>query len=102
MSQWTTISNDPSILNIVSGVKIEIIDDNFIAPKARPSVFNTTEHAIVMQEIDKLITKGAIIESTKESDDFISTIFLRLRKDGTHRMILNLKQFNENVVYHHF
>ena len=102
MSQWTTISNDPSILNIVSGVKIEIIDDNFIAPQARPSVFNTTEHAIVRQEIDKLITKGAIIESTKESDDFISTIFLRPKKDGTHRMILNLKQFNENVVYHHF
>ena len=32
----------------------------------------------------------------------LSIIFSRLIKDGSHRTILNLKQFNELVEYHHF
>ena len=32
----------------------------------------------------------------------MSTIFLRPKNDGSFRMILNLKQFNESVEYHHF
>ena len=34
--------------------------------------------------------------------EFISTIFLRSKKDGSYRTILNLKQFNEFVQYRHF
>jgi hypothetical protein len=49
------------------------------------------EHDIVEQEIAKLITKKVIIESDKEPEDFVSTIFVRPKKDGTYRMILNLK-----------
>ena len=37
-----------------------------------------------------------------ERDEFISAIFLRPKKDGTHRMILNLKSLNQYVTYHHF
>ena len=40
--------------------------------------------------------------SSPEKDDFVSTIFLRPKKDGSHRTILNLKQFNEFLEYHHF
>ena len=33
---------------------------------------------------------------------YVSSIFLREKKDkATHRLILNLKKFNENVVYQH-
>lgn len=104
LDQWSELTNDPTIINIVKGVKIEMVDDSHMIarPKARPSVFSDNEHLIVQQEIEKLITKAVIIETIKEPDDFISTIFLRPKKDGTHRMILNLKQFNEYVVYHHF
>ena len=38
----------------------------------------------------------------QEGKQFISNIFLRPKPDGTHRLILNLKEFNESVVYHHF
>ena len=37
-----------------------------------------------------------------ERDEFIPTIFLRPKKDGTHCMILNLKSLNKYVTYHHF
>jgi hypothetical protein len=35
-------------------------------------------------------------------ESFVSTIFIRPKKDGSHRMILNLKPFNEFVDYNHF
>ena len=68
----------------------------------RPSIFNAKERAIVQAEIVKLITKAVIVPSSSEKSQFVATIFLRLIKDGSHRTILNLKQFNELVEYHHF
>ena len=91
------------ILQYVTGVQIEFKGD--ITPQQishRSSIFNATERAIVQTEIDKLITKGVIVPSSPEKNDFVSTIFLRPKKDGSHRTILNLKQFNEFVEYHHF
>ena len=55
------------------------------------------QHAIVKAEINKLLTKGVIIPAAQETGEFISTIFLRPKKDGTHRNILNLKEFDEFV-----
>jgi len=55
-----------------------------------------------------------IVETLKEPDDletlfefsvfvihFINNFKEKPKKDGTHRMILNLKNFNEYVQYHH-
>ena len=34
---------------------------------------------------------------------YVSSVFLKEKKGkATHRLILNLKKFNENVVYRHF
>ena len=35
-------------------------------------------------------------------DSYVSTVFVRPKKDGTHGMILNLKALNTFVAYHHF
>lgn len=44
-----------------------------------------------------------VIEETNHSDgEFISTVFLRPKTDGTYRMILNLLKFNKSVNYVHF
>ena len=32
----------------------------------------------------------------------MSPIFTRVKKDGSHRVIFNLKKLNESVSYHHF
>ena len=58
--------------------------------------------SVVRTEIHKLLAKGVIVQSQHEPDEFISPIFLLPKKDGTYRMILNLKRFNQYVVYHHF
>ena len=33
--------------------------------------------------------------------NLFSSVFLRPKKDGTHRLILNLKRFNESVSHYH-
>lgn len=53
-------------------------------------------------QIGKLLEKGIIVESAHESDEFISSFFLREKKDGSYRMILHLKNLNQWVTYHHF
>ena len=46
---------------------------------------------------------GTLIQrSHHEPGEFISTIFLRPKSDGSFRMILNLKEFNKSVEHHHF
>ena len=49
-----------------------------------------------------LLENSVIIPSQHEPDEFISPIFLRDKRDGSFRMILNLKTLNEHVQYHHF
>ena len=49
-----------------------------------------------------MLQKRVIVETTPEPDEFISPIFTRAKKDGTYRMILNLKHFNKHIYYKHF
>lgn len=64
--------------------------------------FNQKEKAIIDKEISKLL-KLKVIEKVQYDDgQFISPIFLRLKKNGEYRLILNLKKLNEFIPYHHF
>ena len=100
---WRKITSDINILDYVSGVKISF-EEGLVPCQAhyRPSVFNAQEELIVRQEIKTLLEKGVIQHSHHEPGEFISTIFLRPKPDGSFRMILNLKEFNKSVEHHHF
>ena len=102
LPQWEAITADPTILQIVTGVKIEF--KSSVAPTqhyGRPSAFNSHQHSIVNAEIDTLLAEVVVTPAAQETEEFISTIFLRLKKDGTHRTIVNLKAFNEFIAHHH-
>lgn len=64
--------------------------------------FTESETALVQNEVDVLLAKEAIKKVQNLSDEFISNIFLVPKKDGTSRPIINLKNLNEFVEYHHF
>ena len=103
IAHWEKLTSNPVILEFVKGVKIEF--QNSIEPAqtmGRTCHFNVREQAVVESEIQKLIQKGVIIPSVHEEGEFIFTIFLRSKKDGLHRTIFNLKQFNKFVQYRHF
>ena len=57
---------------------------------------------MLSQEVDNLLRKGAIEIIPKFDDQFILTIFVVPKKDGTCRPVINLKFLNEFVQYYCF
>lgn len=102
LETWKRLTSDPVILGIVQGCRIEFTETPYQQVEPREISFSKEEKDWVDIELRKLYSKGVIVESVDEPRQFVSTIFLRPKKDNTHRVILNLKQLNEFVVYHHF
>jgi len=102
-SAWAEITSDPNILEMVTGLNLEFesgLPNQNSVPF--PIKMNPNEKLAIDLEIQKLLGKGVIEESWHEEGEFISNIFTRPKKDGGLRMILNLKQLNEGLEYHHF
>ena len=99
---WKTLTSDKYILQTVAGMAIDFIDipsQYFIPPEYKHT---NEEMAFLSVEIEKLISKNVITEVAHETGEFVSNIFLREKKDGGFRMILNLKPLNKLVEYHKF
>ena len=60
------------------------------------------EDELVKQEISSFIKKGIIQEVEPVEGQVLSNIFLREKKDGSQRVILNLKFLNETIDKVHF
>ena len=76
-------------------IPIQVGQPRFIFP-------NTTEGVKMTLELEKLIWAGVIERSSHEEGEYISPVFSKPKKNGSVRIILNLKQLNENVEYHHY
>ena len=90
MEKWANITQDQFVLNIVKfGLTMEFAEVplcHFIPPLN----FSLGETEIIHAEIYKLLSKGVIV-NTREPNDYVSSIFMRSKKDGSYRMILNMK-----------
>ncbi|CAB4019724.1 Hypothetical predicted protein [Paramuricea clavata] len=83
---------------------------------ARPALTTTTTFPAITQErtydhiqtqaveveIETLLTKGVLVLTEHEKGEYISPIFTTAKKDGSARMILNLKSLNKFIEYKHF
>ena len=58
--------------------------------------------SIINSEIQKLKSKKVIVYTSKRTGDYISGVFTGSKKDSSHRMILNLKNFNKFICYRYF
>ena len=99
---WQRITSDTEILQMVSGQYIEF--DTKPCQTRPPAVkcFSAEENAIISKEVANLLKKAVVVETSHEPGEFISSVFVRPKKDGSHRMILNLKNLNKHVQYNHF
>ena len=89
------------ILQIVSGDIIDFSDHPLINHKAtNPS--SAEEEGIIDMKLNKMMLKRVIIPCGQERIECVSPIFITPKSDGGHRLILNLKRFNDAVVYQHF
>ena len=56
----------------------------------------------MQEEIQSMLTKSAIEETTPKGDGFLSTVFLVPKKDGGQRPVINLKSLNRFAHTEHF
>ena len=92
-------------MQTAEGAKIEIEDVSALAFNSKnkyEKVWSKTEKINFRKEINRLTSRGVIKPISDSENGFVSSIFLREKKENKHRLILNLKEFNENVVYRHF
>ena len=103
INQWSLLTSDEKILEIVSGYKIEWsvepLVQNFPPYQCH---MNTSEQLAIDMEISRLLALQVFVKPQHEEGEFLSTVFTRPKKSGGFRMILNLAKLNEFVEYHHF
>ena len=102
---WQELTCDHTILQCVKGVKIEFKNNTSptcenISPQQ--ACINSANISAVRAKIQKRLDKGVIKSSIHEVGEIISPIFVCLKKNRTYRQVMNLKQLNEYVEYHHF
>ena len=102
LQNWYKLTSDPMVLNIVKGYKIEFISTPVQNTEPKECSFSYVEKQYISEEIKKLMQKQVIERSSDEPGQYVSTIFLRPKKNGKFRMILNLKYLNQHVLYNHF
>ena len=101
-NRWQEITSDRQILQCIEGVKIEFtaLVDQLETPT--PYTMGPEEIHKIQDQIEQMLAKGVIETTQPSAGQFVSNIFSRPKKDGSVRIILNLKKLNKQVQYHHF
>lgn len=96
LAKWQDITSDRTIV-YCTGYKLEFYDLQPVKiGRVRPTILNSEAAMALDQQIQNFLSWGIIIESHYESTEFISLVFLREKKNGSFRMILNLKELNSS------
>ena len=90
------------ILDMVEHCHLEFIKTPYQQYPMPPIRFNSSEAAIIDGEIQQLLSKGVLEETEPSYGQYISTNFLKKKKNGSYRLILNLKGLNKSIEYKHF
>ena len=102
-NQWQALTSDHEILQMILGQPIEFTRTPYQRVVSKEEkILNLDEQYVIDTEIDKLLAKGVLTPSSHKEGEYISPIFTRAKKDGSFRVILNLKCLNTRVQYHHF
>ena len=101
-SSWRKISSDPWLLGTVEGVQIPFIELPVQEREPQPFRLAREESDFVDRELDSFLNKGVIEEVESTQGQVVSNIFLRPKKDGSFRLILDLTWVNLHIQYEHF
>ena len=99
---WEKITSDPWIISTVRGVELPFEQIPWQETEPRPFKLSLEESDFVCSEILRLSELEIIEEANPTRGQVISNIFLRPKKDGAFRMILDLTWLNKHVQYEHF
>lgn len=99
---WEVLTQDNWVLQTTQGYLIDFTHTPQQSYQPPPIALSQDKHARVTQEVQELLSKGAIVETTPSSMSFVSQIFLVEKKGGGQRPVINLKALNQFVRVEHF
>ena len=99
---WFTLSGDPWLRGVVSGVVIPFWGVPRQNRVPHPYRLGPNEMQVLQRELEKLGDKGVIEPAIPQEGQFISNVFLRPKPNGEFRLILDLTELNKWVAYEHF
>lgn len=85
LNVWKSITSDREILSSVAGLKMPFCDTP-AQNRAYIMMFSAVEKDVISLEIQKLEKKQVIEPTRHERGEIISPIFVRPKKDGSHRL----------------
>jgi hypothetical protein len=99
--QWSTA--DPFLGSVIQqGVFVQFADGPPPPYDAGESSFAPSETVLVREEVNKLITKGAVRPVPEYEAFLVCSMFLVDKKGGSYRPVLNLKPLNLHTAPKHF
>ena len=98
VKNWEKLTADPVILKIVTGWEIPFME-NPQQGKFRRFQSNKSQNDLITEEVESMLEKGAIRLVHYTPGQVLSNIFLREKKEGTFRPIIDLKRVNEYIPY---
>ena len=102
LNNWKKITSDSRILTWIQGYEIPFTRLVFqYSIPGQPS-WSSKNKSLISDQIQKLILKGTICKCSPRVDQFVSSIFLVPKSNGTSRLILNLKKLYDFIETNHF
>ena len=102
IAKWREMTSDKWVLDTVQHYHIEFAEWPVQTRIPQEICFSDHESSMITDEVAKMLQKGAIVQKTHSDGEYLSNIFLRPKKDGSFRPIINLRGLNAFVAYHHF
>lgn len=102
LSNWRRLTTNRWISKTISGLTIEFHDCPIQCRVPNQIHFTVWEITKIDSEISLFVSKNIIEQHKSYSEGFLSNFFTREKKDGTLRVILNLKTLNKFVENYHF
>ena len=89
-------------MQTVSGYNIEFLHRPYQYNIPSEIKFDSVQSDLINNEVNELVSKGAIVPCEWESEQFVSNIFIVPKPNGKVRPVINLRHLNKFVVYEHF
>ena len=102
LPNWENLTQDRWVLETVEGFRVPFRQKPFQQQLPKPLKHSKVEENLLQEEIQSMMAKNAIEETSPKGHGFLSTVFLVPKKDGDQRPVINIKGLNKFVHTEHF
>ena len=100
--QWSLLSSDKWIHDVVHGKFLVFVSVPIQRIPPAPLSLSFTDQKALDSAMLKFLEQGIVESCAPVDHGFLSNIFPTIKRDGTARVILNLKELNDYVDHVHF